>query len=313
MSAQEFAKALPRILVYEGGKVDDPRDPGGRTNKGITQATYSSYRRSNNLTSQDVYLISNVEVASIYKSRYWDKVLGDQLPEGLGLCVFDGAVNSGVSRSGIWLQQSLGSAYTGQIDGLFGAKTLQAIADHDDIDAIITSYCQHRLGTLKALKLWGTYGKGWSARIANVQKTSLSWAAAAPAPMPVDVTAITGHRKAVVQDNLEKPFVSQMTTHVITAAGSVGTLASETAAQVSPLSDTFGWMKYVFGGLTLAAVCAGIAVKIATDASALADKGAAKAEVDLDADANSPTVQVNDNAAVAVPPMVVPELTPAVA
>ena len=46
----DFSKALPRILVYEGGKVDNPRDPGGRTNKGVTQATFNSYLRSNRMS-----------------------------------------------------------------------------------------------------------------------------------------------------------------------------------------------------------------------------------------------------------------------
>jgi lysozyme family protein len=294
MAEGEFEKALPRILVYEGGKVDDPQDPGGRTNKGVTQATYNSFRRSMGLPSQDVYLIASAEVATIYKTRYWDKVMGDQMPEGLGLNLFDGAVNSGVSRSGIWLQQALGGAYTGQIDGLFGAKTLQAIADFDDVDGLIRAYCAHRMGTLKALKLWSRYGKGWAARIANVQKTGVAWQDAMNAPHPVDLVTLGGHRKAVVQDNLEKPFVSQMATHVATAGASIGTLASQTAAQISPLSDTFAWMKYVFGGFTLAAVVAGIAVKISTDASQLADKGAATAPVDLDADADSQAVPVDD-------------------
>lgn len=32
----KFHDALARVLLHEGGKVNDPRDPGGRTNKGIT-------------------------------------------------------------------------------------------------------------------------------------------------------------------------------------------------------------------------------------------------------------------------------------
>ena len=36
----DFSEALRLVLAQEGGRVDDPRDPGGRTNRGITQATY---------------------------------------------------------------------------------------------------------------------------------------------------------------------------------------------------------------------------------------------------------------------------------
>ncbi len=59
----DFAKALPRILVYEGGQVDDPRDPGGRTNKGITQATFNVYLRAHGMQPEDVYRITDAEVS----------------------------------------------------------------------------------------------------------------------------------------------------------------------------------------------------------------------------------------------------------
>ena len=179
----DFAKALPRILVYEGGKVDNPRDPGGRTNKGITQATYNSFCREYGRPHRDVYEISMDEVATIYKDRYWDEIGGDELPAGLDLCVFDGGVNSGPSHSIIWLQQALGDGYQGAVDGRLGSKTLQAIQDHGDVDGLIEAYCSHRLATLERLKTWGEFGKGWHARIANCQKTGEAWADGSAAPL----------------------------------------------------------------------------------------------------------------------------------
>ena len=35
-----FDVFLPMLLNFEGGYVDDPNDPGGETNKGITMATF---------------------------------------------------------------------------------------------------------------------------------------------------------------------------------------------------------------------------------------------------------------------------------
>ena len=299
MARFEFVKALPRILVYEGGKVDDPHDPGGRTNKGITQSTYNAYRRKKGLPARDVYLIASQEVSDIYETMYWDKVRGDDLPMGLGICVFDGGVNSGAGRAGIWLQQALGSAYTGQIDGQLGDKTIQAVQDFADDDALIRSYCEHRLGTLMRLKNWKRYGKGWEARIANVQKTGIAWYDASEAPHPVNLMDLGGHQKAVVQDNLMQPPISQIAAHITTAAGSAGTLASNTASQLTGVGDTFKWVTYVVGGLTLAAVVAGVVVKISVDASTAADKGIARAPVNEEADAKLTAVPVDDNAAVA--------------
>ena len=245
-----------------------------------------------------MFLITPAEKATIYKRNYWDKVRGDDLPVGLDFVVYDASVNSGCGQAGKWLQQALGAAYTGAQDGMLGDKTIQAIEDHGDVDSLIEEFCSRRLATLKRLRTYKTYGKGWSARIANGQKIAISWQDANAAVVhPVDVTNDNGHRKAFIDDStLVTPPISQIATHVTTAAGSIGTVASQTATQVQSLSDTFSWMKYVFGGLTLAAVVAGIAVKFSSDATEAAAKGSAHAHVDPDADANSTPVAVNDNA-----------------
>ena len=297
MAADDFSRSLPRILVYEGGKVDDPRDPGGRTNQGVTQSTYNAFRRSLGFAPQDVYLMADNERDDIYRGMYWTRVDCDALPVGLDFVVFDAAVNSGCGQSGKWLQASLGDVYKGQIDGQIGAKTLQAIEDHGDVSGLIEEFCSRRLGTLKRLRTWSIYGVGWHARIANGEKIALSWQDGASSfglVHPVDVSAAGGHRKAIVNDNIKPPVVSQIAAHVTTAATSTATIASQSAQQIQPLADTFGWIKYVFGGLTVAAVVAGIAVKVASDANTAALDGVAKASVNPDADANFVPVKVVD-------------------
>lgn len=41
---QTFEQALACVLASEGGYVDHPLDPGGATNRGITQATLAGVR-----------------------------------------------------------------------------------------------------------------------------------------------------------------------------------------------------------------------------------------------------------------------------
>jgi lysozyme family protein len=124
MTATGFVRAMPRILAHEGGKVDDPQDPGGRTNQGVTQAVYTAYRARLGTTAKDVWEMRPEERDAIYRKQYWDAVNADDLPAGLDYVVFDGAVNSGVSRSAKWLQQALGVAPDGHIGVVTIAATL---------------------------------------------------------------------------------------------------------------------------------------------------------------------------------------------
>jgi hypothetical protein len=55
-----FADALSHLLVREGGKVDNPKDPGGRTNQGVTQRVYNGWRTRSHLPVRDVYLIGDL-------------------------------------------------------------------------------------------------------------------------------------------------------------------------------------------------------------------------------------------------------------
>jgi lysozyme family protein len=43
MAASNFDKCFKFILQFEGGFTNDPKDPGGPTNLGITQATLSAF------------------------------------------------------------------------------------------------------------------------------------------------------------------------------------------------------------------------------------------------------------------------------
>ena len=154
-----FDKCLQAVLRYEGGKVDDPRDPGGRTAFGITQNTYNGWRSAKNLPTQDVFNITQAEVAAIYKQNYWDKVRGDDLPDGVDIAVFDFAVNSGVSRAAKYLQSTVGVTQ----DGVIGPATILACKTY-----VANQVTDKRLGFLKGLPTWGTFGRGWANRVNDV-------------------------------------------------------------------------------------------------------------------------------------------------
>jgi len=91
----DFDNALRFVLSVEGGYVNDPDDPGGATNFGITQKAYDAWCDSHSSSRGDVKWIPQNVVADIYQSGYW-KVAGcDSLPWPMNLVIFDTAVNEG--------------------------------------------------------------------------------------------------------------------------------------------------------------------------------------------------------------------------
>ncbi|NDB68403.1 MAG: hypothetical protein EB015_10455 [Methylocystaceae bacterium] len=162
---ENYPQALKQVLKYEGGYVDHPKDPGGPTNKGITQAVYDSWQKSQNLPTQSVRNISDATVAAIYKQQYWDRIRGDDLPSGVDFAVFDYAVNSGVSRAAKTLQNIVGVTPDGQI----GPATIQAAKDY-----VAMTVTNKRLAFMQSLSIWPTFGKGWAARIADVKNQILA-------------------------------------------------------------------------------------------------------------------------------------------
>ena len=157
---ENYAQALKQVLKYEGGYVDHPKDPGGPTNKGVTQAVYDTWRKSYNQPTQSVRLINDMEVGAIYRQYYWDRISGDDLPSGVDFAVFDFAVNSGVSRAAKTLQAVVGVTQ----DGVIGPATIQATKTY-----VAMSVTNKRLAFMQSLSIWSTFGKGWSARIADVK------------------------------------------------------------------------------------------------------------------------------------------------
>ena len=165
-----FEACLAHVLQSEGGWADHPKDPGGATMRGVTLATYRKYKPG--ATKAQLRAISDADLAMIYRDGYWNKVKGDDLPAGLDLVAFDAAVNSGPGRGARWLQEALGV----NPDGVIGPKTIAA-ANAAHKDAVIDRACDLRLGFLRQLGTWKTFGKGWTRRVESVREAASKMAA----------------------------------------------------------------------------------------------------------------------------------------
>lgn len=122
-SGNIFREALQFALRWEGGFVDHPNDIGGATNKGVTTATYNTYRRNRGLPIRSVREITQAEVEDIYQNMYWTPSNCQIMVRPLAIVHFDTAVNFGVGGATLFLQETLGVA----ADGGFGPITRSAL------------------------------------------------------------------------------------------------------------------------------------------------------------------------------------------
>lgn len=119
------------VLALEGGYVNNPKDPGGETNHGITKQVAVAH----GYTGSMVNLPQEVAV-NIYRQDYITKpgfepfvTLSPAVAEKL----VDAGVNVGPARPSRWLQTSLNSLNRGgqdyppiQVDGKVGRGTVEA-------------------------------------------------------------------------------------------------------------------------------------------------------------------------------------------
>lgn len=130
IKVDKFSQNMQFVEKWEGGAVDHPNDPGGKTNLGVTQKTLDAYRDANpdKGLPTDVFDLSRDQARDIYKTQYFDPVRGDDLPPSISLAVVDTAVNSGPKNAIRMLQSSLGVP----VDGKLGPLTLEAVQSADE-------------------------------------------------------------------------------------------------------------------------------------------------------------------------------------
>jgi lysozyme family protein len=166
-ATMRFSRCVAEVLRHEGGYVDHPKDPGGATNRGITLTTLADWR-GRDVSKVEVQALTEKEAREIYRARYWNAVQGDALPAGVDLALFDFAVNSGPSRAVRTLQWQLGVP----ADGAIGPVTLAAVRKVNAA-RLAGDLCRARLAFLRGLPTWDTFGKGWTARVVDVERAAL--------------------------------------------------------------------------------------------------------------------------------------------
>ena len=112
MEDKNFDKIMKFIFKSEGGFVDDPDDLGGRTNLGVTQNTYNSWRKQKGLYPQDVKYITKEEARQLYYDEFWKPSGADKIEDlREAYLLFDMALNSGPYEAKKLFKQSGGNIY----------------------------------------------------------------------------------------------------------------------------------------------------------------------------------------------------------
>ncbi|MDE2344638.1 MAG: secretion activator protein [Betaproteobacteria bacterium] len=191
MTAANFDPSYDFTVGQEGRLSTDKSDPGnwtgGKVGSGEFVGTW--YGLSAAVYGAGVVNFTIDQVKAAYRRDYWNACQCDQLPAGVDLVAFDGAVNSGPGQSEKWIQAAVGAAQ----DGVIGPMTLAAIAAKDPRD-IINAACDARLAFDEALAAAHpeNYAKdldGWKNRVAALRSKALIMEFAARSPQPAQQSA----------------------------------------------------------------------------------------------------------------------------
>jgi len=118
------------IVRREGGFVDDPDDPGGATNHGVT---IHAMRRlgldldhDGDVDAHDVRALEPDQAAELFLEHYYEAPRIGLLPEALRASVFDMYVNAGATAVKLLQQLLRQMGYPVAIDGVIGPVTARA-------------------------------------------------------------------------------------------------------------------------------------------------------------------------------------------
>jgi lysozyme family protein len=172
-----FQKAVSVVLDHEGLFTNNPSDPGGATNYGISLRFLKNYGIDINddgqINLKDIEELKPSQAQEIFKKYWWDKYNYDAINSlYLATKIFDMAVNMGAQQAHKLVQEAL--SYCGhklEVDGVLGSKTLAAINEvilhnrEDDLKYEIQEeqkwFYEHLADDKPALKV---FLKGWLKR-----------------------------------------------------------------------------------------------------------------------------------------------------
>lgn len=128
---QTVRQIATEIVAREGGFVNDPDDPGGATNFGVTIHTMRNLGldldRDGSISVSDVRALTRDQAIEIFEKHYFEKPLIAMLPHVLHATVFDMYVNAGSNAVKLLQRLVRDMGHNVVVDGVLGPKTIGAV------------------------------------------------------------------------------------------------------------------------------------------------------------------------------------------
>lgn len=182
MVAATYDAAMVRVFADEGGYTNDPKDPGGPTNWGITIIDARKYWKPD-ASADDVRTMPKQVASSIYRLHYALPLRYNDLPAGFDYSVLDAGINSGIGRAIPWASMALNLSSVGQLNPIIAAASMVA-----DKVALIQRFWALRLSFLHGLRTWSHFGTGWGRRCAQGEAAAVKMWLAFGAGIPPSET-----------------------------------------------------------------------------------------------------------------------------
>lgn len=155
---KRFLKAVEKVLKHEGGYANDPHDPGGETNFGISKRSYPHLI---------IKTLTREQAVKIYWSDWWQRYGYDMIADlALAAKVFDLSVNMGSQRAHKLLQEAVNRTSPAglAVDGLLGPLSMEAVNNHPNPKLLLAEFRLSAISFYAGLKNAPRFLLGWVRR-----------------------------------------------------------------------------------------------------------------------------------------------------
>jgi lysozyme family protein len=179
-----FDEAILITLKHEGGFVNDPVDPGGATNWGVSIRFLKGagdgdgdgwldgdIDHDGDIDIDDIKAMTKADAIRIYRTHFWDKYDYDKIVDfTVAARLFDMTVNMGAKQAGKIIQRALNNCGNNLVvDGAVGKNTFNAINCTNPellMSEIRLEHAQFYLRLIEQKPALAKYKKGWLRRAA---------------------------------------------------------------------------------------------------------------------------------------------------